>query len=41
MIIEQGSHYELMEKGGRYADLYRMQAAAFVDKGTMESMTPP
>ena len=24
-IVEQGKHAELLAKGGRYADLYRMQ----------------
>jgi ATP-binding cassette subfamily B protein len=28
-VSEQGSHGELMETGGRYAELYRMQATAF------------
>lgn len=31
MIVEKGSHAELMATGGRYSELYRLQAAAFVD----------
>ncbi|KAM0751915.1 P-loop containing nucleoside triphosphate hydrolase protein [Meredithblackwellia eburnea MCA 4105] len=30
-IIEQGSHAELISRGGRYAELYNMQASAFVE----------
>ncbi|KAK4699920.1 hypothetical protein P7C70_g6335, partial [Phenoliferia sp. Uapishka_3] len=33
-ILEQGSHSELMASGGRYSELYRLQAAAFVDEAT-------
>jgi ATP-binding cassette subfamily B protein len=28
-IIEMGSHYELMEKDGFYADLYKSQFAGY------------
>lgn len=30
-IVEEGSHVELMRLGGRYADLYTLQASAFLD----------
>jgi ATP-binding cassette subfamily B protein len=34
-VLEQGSHVDLMEAGGRYAEMYEMQARAFtnVDPG--------
>lgn len=28
-IVERGTHEELMQAGGRYAEIYRMQASAF------------
>jgi ATP-binding cassette, subfamily B, bacterial len=28
-VAEAGTHEELMEKGGQYAELYRIQAAAY------------
>jgi ATP-binding cassette, subfamily B, bacterial len=28
-VIEQGSHAELMARGGPYAHLYRLQASAY------------
>ncbi len=31
-IVEMGSHHELLEKGGRYADLYRIQFAGQENK---------
>ena len=31
-VIEQGSHAELMTAGGLYADLFTMQAAAYIDR---------
>ena len=30
-IIEQGTHDELIELGGRYADMYRIQKQKFLD----------
>jgi ATP-binding cassette, subfamily B, bacterial len=30
-VLEQGSHEELLHRGGRYADLYRLQASRFRD----------
>ncbi len=32
-VIEKGSHAELMEKGGEYADLYNMQAEKYIGAG--------
>ena len=31
-IIEQGNHKELMQKNGRYAELYTMQADRYLDE---------
>jgi ATP-binding cassette subfamily B protein len=28
-LVEMGAHDELMEKGGQYAELYGIQAAAY------------
>jgi ATP-binding cassette, subfamily B, bacterial len=28
-VVEQGSHDELMQRGGLYAELYELQAAAY------------
>ena len=28
-VLEQGSHEELLRRGGRYAELFAIQAAAF------------
>lgn len=28
-VLEEGTHGELLERGGRYADLYRLQAAGY------------
>lgn len=32
-IIETGSHKELMEKNGRYAEMFRFQAENYVEEG--------
>ncbi|RYD91811.1 MAG: ABC transporter ATP-binding protein, partial [Sphingobacteriales bacterium] len=29
MLLEAGSHEELLAKGGRYAELFRLQAAGY------------
>jgi ATP-binding cassette subfamily B protein len=30
-IVEDGSHDQLMARGGRYADMFRLQAERFTD----------
>ncbi len=30
-LLEQGSHAELMHRGGRYATMFRLQAGPFLD----------
>lgn len=35
-VAEAGSHEELMALGGRYAELFRLQAAAYLDVGSRE-----
>jgi ATP-binding cassette subfamily B protein len=37
-VIEQGSHHELIASGGRYAELFRLQAERFVDDEELESV---
>ena len=32
-ILEEGSHAELIERGGLYADLWRRQVGGFLDAG--------
>ena len=32
-VIEQGTHAELIARGGRYADTYRQQTSAFIAIG--------
>mgnify|MGYP002558048787 FL=1 len=32
-ITEEGNHRELMEKGGKYAEMFRLQAENYVGKG--------
>ena len=35
-IVEQGDHDELMDSGGRYRDLFRLQAARYVDDADLD-----
>jgi len=30
-VVESGSHKELMEKNGKYADMFRKQAQNYID----------
>ena len=39
-ITEQGSHEDLMARGGHYAELFRLQAAAYLEADATEG-TPP
>jgi ATP-binding cassette, subfamily B, multidrug efflux pump len=32
-IVEQGSHDELLQRGGHYAVLWRRQSGGFIDAG--------
>ena len=32
-IIEEGTHAELMEKGGKYAEMFRLQAKNYTSGG--------
>ncbi|WP_208866101.1 ABC transporter ATP-binding protein [Kitasatospora cheerisanensis] len=35
-VVERGTHDELVEQGGRYAELFHLQAERFADGGEME-----
>jgi ATP-binding cassette subfamily B protein len=35
-VVEAGSHEELMTANGQYADLFRLQAAAYLTPGNGE-----
>jgi ATP-binding cassette, subfamily B, bacterial len=37
-LVEEGTHRELMKLGGRYAKLFRLQAAAYTDDGVTDEM---
>jgi ATP-binding cassette subfamily B protein len=38
-IVESGSHAELLARGGHYAELFTMQAAAFRGGDTVEALS--
>jgi ATP-binding cassette subfamily B protein len=38
-VVESGSHGELMNRDGLYADLFRLQAAAYLSDGRTEADT--
>lgn len=42
LVGEAGSHAELMAHGGRYAEMYELQASAFLDprEGSLEDVAP-
>ena len=40
-IIEQGSHRELMQHNGKYAELYRMQAKRYLEDEGIVPVIPP
>jgi ABC-type multidrug transport system fused ATPase/permease subunit len=35
-VVEDGSHAELMRSGGLYADLFSLQAAAYIDRAEVD-----
>ncbi|HEX6348225.1 MAG TPA: ABC transporter ATP-binding protein [Candidatus Dormibacteraeota bacterium] len=37
-LVEEGTHRELMKLGGRYAKLFRLQAAAYTDDGLTDEL---
>ena len=37
-IVEQGSHDELLRRGGHYAALWRRQSGGFIDAGDATGM---
>jgi hypothetical protein len=39
-IIEQGDHDQLMAEGGRYRDLFSLQAARYVERSEPEQNEP-
>ena len=39
-LVEQGAHHELMELGGRYATLFRLQASAYTDEYADAAASP-
>ena len=40
-IVEHGSHDELMTAGGRYAELFNLQASAYLDSATVSGPAEP
>ncbi len=39
-VIEQGTHDELLAGAGRYAELFRLQAAAYLDRAETRPISP-
>jgi ABC-type multidrug transport system fused ATPase/permease subunit len=39
-LVEQGSHPELLAAGGRYAELYSIQATAYRTEGAGRRISP-
>ena len=40
-VVESGSHAELMERNGQYADMFRRQAESYVERTASEAAGGP